>query len=734
MNHFQLEHKIIRRSLSILLLIAVFQTLAILDITAQVTTVPQGIIVDMNGQKVELAVANTMAFRLSVSKSGVVKAIPSIFIDNGVSAQSKFTVVSRPPIYGIATSYGKLLLNTSTKTWSLYNAKGKLLVFDGSINASDSLQSIGYGVFDKAVSYGSGNYSTNKLVKNGSVALQGNGTADLPYLWNSAGYSVLGVTINDNKPASWSNKGKLVNWKFKGNSADLYVWPAPSLYDAVRGLAILSGKPKLPPRWAFGYLQSQWGWADRNYIEDVLFKFRSHKLPVDAFIYDFEWYTVTPDYFVKENGKAGFSDFSFNPKLFPEPAKQIADYKSKGVKFIGIRKPRLGDSLNLILARSNGWLKKSNYNNRDIDFSNGGLRKWYADHNKPLLEAGVDAWWNDEGESYYSCYYWWNKTQFDLRNSVRPNDRHFSINRSFSLGNQRLGYCTWNGDITASWADLHKTPSDLLNWSLANMVYGSCDIGGFHGTPTKENLVRWFQAGVFFPIMRAHSDIGVTPHFPWLWESDGEAAIRKALDLRYRLLPYIYSLGHEAYRKGVPIMRPLVMEFPNDTLVSNLTDEWLLGKGLLAAPLLNAGGSRNVYLPADIWYDFETGKSFTGPVKLSVTKNLDEIPVYVRAGTVLPLGPVVQYSDQDTVAPLEIHIYPGHDGKFVMTEDDGTTYNYINGDVRLTTYTWSDATKTLSWRVEGKYTGKKVFKTIKVICGNEIKTATLNKKGSVTLR
>ncbi len=143
-----------------------------------------------------------------------------------------------------------------------------------------------------------------------------------------------------------------------GTSADLYIWPAKTLYDALNGLVQITGKPKIPPKWAFGYLQSRWGWTRPCLYRKCLDSFRTLKLPVDAFIYDFEWYTVTPDYSIGSNGAPDFSDFGFNPNLFPEPARQIANYHSKGIKFIGIRKPRLGNTANLDLARNNGWLNE----------------------------------------------------------------------------------------------------------------------------------------------------------------------------------------------------------------------------------------------------------------------------------------------------------------------------------------------------------------------------------------
>jgi len=695
-----------------------------------------GIIFSLQERQVELAVANATTFRLSVRTQGEPNAIQSIFIDTETQVPASFKILSKSPVFGIETSFGKLLFNISNGKWTLYDAKANPLIREGSIEGSVDKIIIRLGSDLKGVCYGSGNMKNTNLIKTHSNSSLGNGFVGIPYLWTTTGFSAFGVTTSDNNPAQWDiNEKHQTIWTFTGTSADLYLWPAKDLYAALKGYIHLTGRPKLPPGWALGYLQSRWGWEDRNYIEDAIGKFRTHKLPVDAFIYDFEWYTPLPDYGVKPKGEPGFNDFGFNAKLFPEPAKQIAGYKKQGIKFIGIRKPRLGNTASLDYARSRGWLinkdKDLGSSSRDLDFSNDSARAWYIRQMKPLLQDGVDAWWNDEGESYYSLYYWWNKAEYDLLAQTKPNQRHFSINRAFSPGNQRLGYCTWNGDTRSNWEELKRTVSDILNFSLAGMYYGSSDIGGFSGTPTKENLVRWVQAGVFFPIMRSHSDFEVLPHFPWLWGEDGENAIRKAINLRYRLLPYIYSLGHEAYKTGAPIVRPLLMEYPTDPEVANLSDEMLLGKGLLAAPILIPGGKREVYLPEGIWYDFFTNEVLKGARHFQVTKELDEIPVYVAAGTILPLGPVVPYSDYDTIAPLEIRVYPGHNGSFTMTEDDGISYDYINSIVRTTRYNWNDATRTLSWKVSGKYKGKNVFHGIRIVVGNQEKTVKLGSHGSV---
>jgi alpha-glucosidase len=712
-----------------LLFIAALQ-LAVFTATAQVKKISNGILVEVGKHEVGLTATKNAGFCLSVSDPAKPSAIKSIFIDEGDSAAPKYTVISSAPNYGIKTVYGKLMLNATTKTWSIYDAADHALVSDGTFSTTDSTILIYHS--NSGLLYGSGNLASKSLEKNESKSSSGNGTAGIPYFWNTDGYSAFGVSANDNKPATWDcvKDKNILTWIFKGKEANLYLWPAKTMLDGAKGYVELTGRPKLPPRWAFGYLQSKWGWEDSAYIANVATKFREDKLPVDAFIFDFEWYTTTPDYFVKLQGKEGFTDFQFNPKLFPHPAKQIAALKDEGIKFIGIRKPRLGNDLRLDTARKNGWLSNPK-TDRDMDFKNPGLEKWYEARNLPLLKAGVDAWWDDEGESYYTCYYWWNKTQYDLMAEARPNYRHFTLNRAFSPGNQRFGYCTWSGDIDPTWKSFQNMPKDLLNFSLAGMYYGSCDIGGFNGETTKELLVRWFEAGTFLPVMRSHSNIGKKAHFPYLWGEDGENAIRKALDLRYRLLPYTYSLGHEAYSTGAPIMRPLVMEFPKDTTVANMADEWLLGKGLLAAPLLNEGGKRSVYLPAGTWYNYFTGEAIKGPVTIQVQKALDEVPVYLHEGTILPLGPVIQYTEQSPGGPLEIHIYPGKNGSFNMVEDDGTSYNYIKGNTRITAYYWNDKTKTLSWNVSGPYNGKNVYRTIKVVLGGKEKAVAIRNKGSV---
>jgi len=844
---------------------------------------------------------------LAVKVSAIDEGIFHLSIGNA-EAHSTFladtNAASRPVgqpvsgyLNGVQTADGELLFDLKSGELTLKNSASKILIPQHAIGpltevANEIRVELGAGGSPPIVVYGCGN-NADSLTQFNVMTHVGNGRVVIPYYWSPAGYAVLAISEDDNRPAYWhaAANGEFVTWIFPGHTADLYLMPAATLKDAAKGYAQLTGHTPVPPLWAFGYLQSRWGWKNRAYIEDTLQKFSNFHLPVDGFIYDFEWFISQPDYGVPPSGAIGYSDFGWNPNLFPEPAKQIHDYKEQGVHFIGIRKPRLGNEESLGIMRSKGWALNataSGFESRDLNFANPDLRKWYIQHSAPLILAGVDGWWNDEGEASYTTYFYWNLAESNAWAIYRPNQRLWTINRAFSPGVQRIGATAWTGDIQANWKELKRTPTDLLNWSLAGMPYGACDIGGFFNTPSAELLTRWMEAGVFFPIMRAHSEINAMPHFPWLYGTNAMNAIRDALDLRYRLIPFYYSLAHETFHTGLPLMRPLLMEFPDDPHVANLADEWMMGDSILAAPVLKSsapvevvssnwlktdggqtglrsdyfanehlsgapaftrtdanidfdwdenspapdfprehfsarwtgtietpasvgeiklatleddgarmwidgkpvidawgphsssitegsatltagvphgirveyqqlGGDaaiqllwhststnsnfnavRSVYLPAGDWFVFDTNRSLAGNQTIQVSATLDNIPVYVRAGSILPLGPIIQHTTELPGGPLELQIYPGKDATFTLVEDDGQTFNYQNRQTRRTTFQWNDADGTLTWKRDGDYSGNNVFKQIRIVlfdAKNIVQAeSSLNAEGSLHLR
>jgi alpha-glucosidase len=747
---------------------------------AQVQSLKDGVALNIGGQQVELRVATPHAFRLHVFDPSAKTPAPSIFLSGDAQPVTPFTVTHDGSNVGIKTDFGELKVDPDHATWTLLDSTGAVLADWAPFKTGESptggpkgeptfsLQAGAAANKTQPLFYGSGNIpNLGDLNQHQSPSRPGNGSTALPQYWSNSGYGALMISDVDNEPATWTAQaGGRLSWTVTGGSADLYLAPAATLYDWLRDHAELTGFAPVPPRWAFGYMQSRWGWKDKAYIDDSFAHFRKDQLPVDVFIIDFEWYTKSPDYSVPAQGDPHYLDFDWNPNLFPDPAKQIADFGQQGLHIVGIRKPRLGNSDNLAMARSKSWVLPLNprdpnggdsARSRNLDFANPDVQAYWEDNNKKFVEAGMAGFWNDEGETTFTEYSYWNLTENALFKQVNPDQRVWSLNRSFDPGMQRFGAAAWTGDIPSDWGTLGKTPGELLSYSLSGMPYETCDIGGYAGAPTPELLARWMEAGVFFPVYRSHSEVSQKPRFPWLYDQtqmpEGQAdqastgtgpghetedAIRKALDLRYRLIPYYYSLAYDNYLHAAPLMRPLIMEFPDDSKVANMTDEWLMGKGLLAAPLLTQGGTRNVYLPKDEWFKFGTNEMTEGDQTISVTSALDEIPMYVRAGTLLPLGPVLQYTGEATTEPLELQIYPGHDATFNFVEDDGATLGYQKGAGRMTTFLWNDATKTLNWKVSGNYSGDNLFHAMKVVFfssqGAVNATGNLDQPGALTFR
>jgi len=718
-------------SLCVLLLGLVF-SIGVNPVQAQenVEKTQDGLLIKFGQAQVELAAATPDALRLSVVYGERPHFISTSFLADTNAGDSVFwQMVRKHGMVGIRTKTGELLISPRTGEWTLLNAGGEVLIprhemggfnHETSSGNTNVIIMLGWDRRKPISVYGCGN-GVDALQQSKTTTGVSNGHAVVPYYWSAAGYAVLAVAANDNQPARWraATNGEYLTWTFPGQEAELYLMPAASLKDAAEAYARLTGFAPVPPRWTFGYLQSRWGWKNRAYIEDTLEQFQDLRIPVDTFIYDFEWYTTNPDYNLPPEGVAGFEDFGWNTNLFPDPVAQIRAYKNQGVHFVGIRKPRLGNRDTLAMIRAKGWnLQIENdeqYHSRDVNFGNPEFREWYIGQSAGLFHAGIDGWWNDEGESTFTTYYYWNLSEAEALARYRPGQRLWTLNRAFSPGLQRLGAAAWTGDIHSSWKALAETPTSLLNWSLAGLPYEACDIGGFSGNPSPELLSRWMEAGVFFPIMRSHSEIHVTPRFPWLYGPEALDAIRQAIELRYRLIPLYYSLAHETFQTGIPLMRPLFMEFPDDPKTANLSDQWMMGGSLMVAPVLQAGGKRLVYLPAGGWYAFGSNLPLNGKRTIEVTARLDEIPLYVRAGSILPLGPVIQHTSQLPGGPLELQIYPGKDATFTLFEDDGETTDYLKGQVRLTTFTWQDKTGRLSWKSEGPYAGKDIFQKLQVV-------------------
>jgi len=348
---------------------------------------------------------------------------------------------------------------------------------------------------------------------------------------------------------------------------------------------------------------------------------------------------------------------------------------------------------------------------------------------KQLYDVGTDGWWPDQGDGLdgpsrlarHRMYY-------EGSRQLRPNERPFALHRNGQAGMQRYAAFLWSGDVYSTWETLKTHVSVAINTALTGIPYWGTDIGGF--VPTKEYTgelhVRWFQFGAFCPLFRAH---GRTWHLrlPWGWNT-GELGVsevanytggagnpdeselhnaavepicRKYLQLRYRLMPYLYSAVRECCQTGMPIIRALWLHYPNDAIAVARGDEYLWGRDILVAPVTEKGAtSRKLYLPRGVWYDWWTEEKIEGGREIERPVDLTTTPLYVRAGAIVPLGPIKQYTSETVEAPLTLQIYPGADGSFLLYEDDGVSFDYRKGEWMGIRVGWNDRRRQLTLRLE----------------------------------
>ncbi len=278
---------------------------------------------------------------------------------------------------------------------------------------------------------------------------------------------------------------------------------------------------------------------------------------------------------------------------------------------------------------------------------------------------------------------------------LRPNQRSFVLTRSGYAGVQRWS-SVWMGDNQSLWDHLEMSLPMLCNMGLSGVAFVGSDIGGFAGNATAELFARWMQVGMLYPLMRGHSAMTTARHEPWVFGDRVERICREYINLRYQLLPYIYTLFWEAATTGAPILRPLLYHFPDDLKTYTISDQVLLGPSLMAAPIYRPGiEHRAVYLPAGTWYDWWSGASYEGPTHILAHAPLERMPLYVRAGAIIPMTPVIQYTDERPIDQLTLCIWSGR-GEWTLYEDDGHTFEYKNGTWATTAYKVStDGQKTI---------------------------------------
>lgn len=540
------------------------------------------------------------------------------------------------------------------------------------------------------------------------------------------------------------DKDKVSFWA-DGGEMQYYYIHGPHMMDVLKRYHSLTGTHQMPAKWTLGFHQCRWSYYPEKKVKDIARNFRERKIPCDAIYLDIDYMD-------------GYRCFTWNRKYFPDPARMMKELADDGFKTVVIIDPGIRVDENYRIFKEG---KQNNYFCRRCDdyfmeghvwpgrcqfpdFTNPKVRNWWGGLFKELVDAGVAGVWNDMNEpavfgsgtfpvdvrhnydgfhgSHRKAHNIYGmqmvRSTYEGLKKLQKNKRPFTITRAGYSGVQR--YATvWTGDNVASWEHLKIGIVQCQRLSVSGISFCGTDIGGFSGEPDGELFTRWIQMGVFSPFMRAHSAGDTAEREPWSFGQEYEDINRKFIELRYRLLPYIYSAFWEHHRHSFPILRPLVMQEQENVLTHSIQDIFTFGDKILVAPVSDPGAtSKNVYLPAGKWYDYWTHELFAGGQEHLVPAPIDSMPIFVKAGSVIPESPLMQYVGEYEVDELIFQIYysdyevnsfyfEDHDDTFAFEQNIYLEKKYVvNGDHK---------SMTIVQTVEGLFTPRYETYDLKII-------------------
>ena len=558
----------------------------------------------------------------------------------------------------------------------------------------------------------------------------------------------------------WSEMTKQMDWYFiAGDNMD----------EVISGYRTLTGKAPIMPKWAMGYWQSRERYKTSTEMIEALEGFRQRNIPIDNIVMDWSHW--------REDDWGGHE---FDPERFPDPKAMVDSiHDLNGRMMISVWPKFYVETEHYKEFDEKGWMYTKAYEDGVRDWIGKGYLYGFYDAYAPearelfwnqmyehYYPLGIDAWWMDASEpnirdctnmeyrkalcgptalgsstEFFNAYALVNADAiYNGQRGVDPDKRVFLLTRSGFAGLQRYSTATWSGDIATRWEDMKAQISAGLNFAVSGIPYWTMDIGGFcvenryvaaqqeWERTGKENAdykewrelnTRWFQFGAFCPLYRAHGQFPFRE--PWEIAPEGHPAYESIVyytKLRYRLMPYIYSLAGMTYFKDYTIMRPLVMDFMADANVLNVSDTYMFGPAFMAAPVYEYGDrTRDIYFPeCEGWYDFYTGRYQEGGVRRTVDAPYGRMPLYVRAGSVVPFGPDMQWSDEKPADVIDLYVYQGADGSFTLYEDENVNYNYEMGAYAMIDFTYDDSMRLLSiGEYKGEFPGRLEERTFNVI-------------------
>jgi alpha-D-xyloside xylohydrolase len=563
----------------------------------------------------------------------------------------------------------------------------------------------------------------------------------VPFMISTRGYGLIWdnpskttVDLGINQQNLWSSE--------IGDRVSFFVISGETTDEIYQGYRRLTGITHLLPKATYGYIQSKAIYPTQQQVLDVAQGYRDRKLPLDTIVVDFLNMTRQ-------------GEMDLDPARWPDPAAMNKDLHAQGIKTLLSVWPHFAPGTryyDMLLQKGwlihkpdgtpdSGWYKKNEIG-PNIDTTNPEAAKWWwqsirdryikpfgfdyiwLDETEPDVDPAGDLFYIGSGSRYYNVYPLFHTASVyeGFRRDFGASRRVMILARAAYLGAQRNGTVFWSSDIVSTWDQLKRSIPAGLNFAASGMPYWDTDIAGFFSPlipPTykpehkplvdpsdardnvdgyvdyPELFVRWFEWGAFQPVMRTH---GERMHNEvWSYGKQAESILEKYLRLRYQLMPYTYSLAYGTYQTGAPFMRALFMDFPNDPNVLNLADEYMFGPAFLVAPVTEQGAtSRRVYLPAGSdWYNYWTNQRVKGGQTIEVAAPIDTLPLFVRAGSIVPLGSAIESADQPQ-SIASVRAYPGADADFTLFSDDGTTYNYEQGAGSVTRLHWNDGEKKLT--------------------------------------
>jgi alpha-D-xyloside xylohydrolase len=558
----------------------------------------------------------------------------------------------------------------------------------------------------------------------------------VPFAVTNKGYGL--VWDNPSKTLIEPGFNEQTRWTSQvGDRVSFFVIAGDTADEIYAGYKLLTGPTHMLPKAAYGYIQCKQRYASQKEVLDVAQGYRDRHLPADVIVVDWFYYT-----------KMGQMDL--DPKFWPDPAAMNQKLHAQGFETMISVWPRfVPEDRYYAELKQKGWLIAKadgtpldglpyDRAGSDIDTTNPEAAAWYwKTIHENILSKGFDSLWADEtepdlppngaylhvgpGTQYFNVYpYFHTKALYDGFRKDEPQKRSLILSRDVYLGAQANGAIFWSSDIYPTWDTLKRQIPTGLDFAASGVTYWSNDTGGWQYLPDvhkpahtplldpsdardevggfddyPELYTRWFQYASFLPIFRTH---GSRPaNEVWSYGKQAEPILEKYLKLRYELMPYIYSLGYKTWETGAPFMRALPLDFPTDAKVADLRDEYMFGPAFLVAPVTEQGAtSREVYLPAGAdWYNYWTNERFKGGQTIRVAAPIDTLPLFVRAGSIVPLGSVVESTHQSQ-SIARVKVYPGADGSFTVFTDDGTTYAYEKGAGAVTKLRWDEAGQKLS--------------------------------------